>query len=197
MKVWGDVTVCTSAIPERLDMLGEALASVHAQTLRPAAHLVNLDYQHAGPEWNCNLMLSAVDTEWFTFLADDDYAYPDHLETLYEHRDDADVVWTYCKAVGNHDFTLYNAPFDPVRLERVNVVSPICLMRTELWHKFGGYKVENRNPDGLPFDDWRMAQRMYAGGVTFKSIPKVTWEYRFHGQNMSWSELHLDDPEIL
>jgi hypothetical protein len=178
------MTVLTAAIPSRLSMLGECVASVAAQTWPPLSHLIAIDYDHAGPGPTYQRLLEAAPTEWVTMLADDDLADPIHLQTMGAGVIDTplDVIYTYCRSVGRHTFTAYNQPFDRQLLETSSIVSGTALFRRSLALSVGGLRDEWG-------EDWSFWKRMSGAGARFRSVPKITWSYRFTGDNLSWGEM--------
>lgn len=176
-----DVTVCIPTVPERVGMLQESLASVYAQTRQPAYVLVRSDVRRDGIQANGQALLDAVTTDWVCFNSDDDLLDPDHLEVLADHSDGVDVVYSYCRSAGPRVYDTYNQPFDPVLLRRRSIVSHTCLFRKRMAVKAGGF------PQGIYGEDWRLWNAMLDAGASFRSVPQVTWTYRFHKANMSWS----------
>lgn len=177
------ITVLTASLPERAGMLAENLASVAAQTLPPAAHVVAVDYARAGGAATYNRLLAAVDTPWFCCLDDDDTAEPNHLETMAAEAETGqwDVVYTWCRSVGR-EFTQYNQGFDPTIVATASIVPITALCRTALMRDVGGF------PDTWDYDraGWVAVHR--AGG-RFVALPDVTWTYRYHGANQSHGQL--------
>lgn len=175
------ITVLTASLPERAGMLAENLASVAAQRLAPASHLVAVDYAQAGGAATYNRLLAAVDTEWFCCLDDDDLADPDHLETMAELAGEADVIYTYCRSVGR-EFTQYNQPFDAALVATNSIVPITALCRTRLMRQIGGF------PATWDYDRAAWVAIHRAGGQ-YVSIPLATWTYRYHGANQSHGQL--------
>lgn len=179
------ITVLTPTLPERGEMLRECVASIAAQTCPPEAHLIAVDFHRKGPGYWFRYLGAQVETEWLCAMGDDDLLYPHHFEVLLrslEDDPDVDVLWTYCDSSGIHTYTAYNQPFDSNLLKRCNVVAQTALVRREVYELAGGFKDEHQ-------EDWNLWKRIDALGARFRSIPQVTWEYRFHGHNLSWGEL--------
>lgn len=177
------IAVLTPALPERAAMLAETIASVNAQTLPPAAHLIEIDHERAGCATVLNRLLpaaQAADANWIALVADDDVFYPRHLELLAGASADADIVYSYCDVEGR-DWSP-NAPFDEARLRAGNYIPATTLIRTALARKLGGWR-----PDAAHgFEDWDFWLRALDAGARFRCVPTVTWRYRFHGDNLSW-----------
>ena len=171
-----DVTFITGTIPGREHLLAEAVASVKAQTVTPADHLIAVDYQLRGGWRPRNILAFAVETKWTHVLDDDDVLKPDHLERLLAHADGADVVYSHCEVLGDAHFDLYNRPFDAGLLRRMSIVSHNALIRTDLLLELGGWA----NEKGY---DWRLWIRALDTGARFVCVPEKTWKYRL---NADW-----------
>lgn len=176
------VTVLTASLPERGAMLAEAIASVAEQTVLPEAHLISVDHHREGAAHAYNRVLAAVETEWVTFLDDDDLLLPHHIETLMANSDGADVVYAWCRSEG-HDFRLYNQPFNANLLESRSIVPITAMVRTSLALEVGGMVQEWGY-------DWRFWRRVCRRTDRIVSVPEVTWVYRRHDLgNQSYGEL--------
>lgn len=172
-----EVTVITPAIPERANLLAEAIASVARQTLAPAAHLVGVDFARIGPAAIRNRLASGATTEWLAFLDDDDLLDPHHLQTLAAGaREGADVAYTWCRVEGGDGWNP-NSHFDGARLEGENFIPVTAAIRTSLFHQVGGF------PDGPVYEDWELWRVAYRAGARFVCIPEVTWSYRLLNGN--------------
>lgn len=165
------VTVITATMPERSVLLAEAMASVAAQTVTPAEHLVAVDYVRHGGARVYNLLAKAVRTPWLATLPDDDLFYPNHLETLLGAADGADVVYSYCDVTGNYPWEAYNQPFHPDLLRRTSCVSHVALVRTDLVARLGGWEE-------IAGYDYRFWLTALDAGARFVSVPVPTWHYR-------------------
>ena len=169
------VTVITATLPDRRDLLREAVESVRKQTLQPEDHLIGVDYKQTGGHRVRNLLASAVNTKWLHVLDDDDVLFPEHLEKLMAASAEADVVYSWCQSEGD-DFQLYNRPFDPELLRTTSIVAHNALVRTDLVLDIGGWEQEKGY-------DWRFWIRALDAGARFVCVPEKTWLYRL---NTSW-----------
>jgi glycosyltransferase involved in cell wall biosynthesis len=170
-----DLTLVTATLPERRTLLPEMQASVAAQTVLPAAHVIAWDHGD-GFEATVNRGVSMVETEYFCLVDDDDLLLPDHVETLVGNLT-ADVVWTWCDVVGREWNP--NSPYVPGLLQARNYIPSNHAFRTGLFRELGGYR---------PVAGWAdhdLLKRAEQAGATFLNVPQVTWTYRFHGGNMS------------
>lgn len=160
-----DVTIVTATIPGREALLERAIASVRNQTLMPRAHVYKLDEKRAGGAVTKNSLMGIVNTEWVIILDDDDTFLPDHIETLWEQRDKADIIYSY--ATGN---PRYNRPFSVEGLMADSIVSHTAMFKTSMFNQLGGFKIAQ----GYDYHLWKDAAE---AGFTFLSIPKQTWHY--------------------
>lgn len=174
------IAVLTAALPERLPLLTDCVASVNAQTLRPVQHVIGVDHERAGCAATMNRMLTSVDADWVALLADDDVFYPHHLETLACHVETADIVYSWCDVVGR-DWNP-NRDFNPELLRLQNYIPSTSLIRKTLVDELGGWRVEAAHG----FEDWDFWVRALDAGACFHCVREITWQYRFHGGNQSW-----------
>lgn len=168
------LSLITVTMESRKDMLFNALRSVLAQETLPSAHHVVWD-DGKGFVKTVNRAIGMVDTEYFCFLDDDDVIYPDHIRVLLENLD-ADIVWTWCDVSGRA--ISFNRGYEPNLLQKQPYIPSNHAMRTNLFREMGGY-LDIHNAD------WDMLRRCELAGATFKNIPQITWQYRFHGSNIS------------
>lgn len=180
MDSLADVSVITPAIPERIDtMLSNCINSVVHQTFKPKAHLVGIDYNRIGAGAMCNILVEKATTQYIAFLADDDIFYPNHLQVLCDNIGAADLIYSWCNVIGRGGWNP-NAYFDADRLYIGNYIPSTVMMRTDVFRELNGF-------DQTPFaaEDWDMWLRMLNAGKVFKCVDEITWEYRFHGANIS------------
>ena len=91
------ITVLTPTLPERHDMLAEAVRSVGNQTLGPEVHLIGVDHARAGIVPVVNKLARSATTDWVSRLDDDDLIDPQHFELLSSESDNADVIYSWCR----------------------------------------------------------------------------------------------------
>lgn len=179
------LTVLTSSLPQRGALLARAMRSVKAQTFPPEAHVVHVDLARGTCAQAYNRLARSVDTEWLTFLDDDDTFEPEHLETItksYEAEPDVDVVYTRPNCVGHH-CAWYYEPFSIEVLERRSIVPITAVVRTEVFRQAGGFQEEWGA-------DWRLWQRIASQGGRFRALEQTTWTYHRHGLGQrSYGEL--------
>lgn len=185
------VAVLTAALPHRVHLLAECVESIRQQTHRPVAHLIAVDYEQAGCVATMNRLFESVDAtaaDWVALLADDDLAYPHHLETLVGASTGADIVYTWCDVEGRPGWNP-NAHFDPDRLLYENYIPSTTLIRVELVRRLGGWKP---GPHG--WEDYTMWLRALKAGARFVCVPTITWRYRFTSSgNMTMGDFHVAD----
>jgi len=168
------ISVITASLPSRSAMLAECVASVTAQTLAPLEHLILVDHHREGAARTRNRLVGAAAGDWIAVLDDDDLLFPDHLATLWEARDTADVIYPYCEVSGREWSP--NRPFDAAELRRGNYIPITALIRADYLRAHGW------SPE-VDMEDWDLWLRLLDAGARFACVPKVTWLYRFHGSN--------------
>jgi len=173
------IDVLTPSVPKRSRMLAECVESIRNQTLRPAAHLVGVDYERTGVVNMLNRLFACSDAEWVLPIADDDIAYPDLLETLAAAVDNSvDVVYSFCDVEGAGWST--NSLFDEERLRNENYIPSTALVRASAIRRVGGWKHTK-----LGFEDWQLWLDILNSGGGFRCVPERKWLYRIHGDNLS------------
>jgi len=187
-----DISVLITTIPTREERLLNAYRSAARQSLRPKHIIVQEDVDRVGAPRNRDMGLSRVETEWVAFLDDDDYFYPDHLETLYNAaiENDADIVYAWFDVEGGTDpFPhLFGKPWDP---ENPTETTITILAKTEVVRRAGGYsnfdgvvheELEGRAQGDTAGEDFRMIFKANKQGAKIVHVPKRTWAYvHWHG----------------
>jgi GT2 family glycosyltransferase len=184
------IAVLTPSLPERGDMLAEAMESVRGQTTKPSLHAIGIDHDRAGIGPVLNQLAAGVDSEWLARLDDDDLLKPDHLEVL-ASAEDGDVIYSWCdvaprardgssppvpSVLGPSGWTP-NQRFDAAKLKERNYIPATTLIRRSLWSDLGGWSPQFA-------EDWDFWLRALDAGARFVCIPEITWTYRYHGQNV-------------
>ena len=162
------VSVITSAIPERVELLAECMASVSAQTTPAHEHLIYIDEERRGCSWVVNHLASSATGEWLLPLADDDLLTPGCIATLLEHSEGADIVYSPPLVWGNAEQHFFGEP---------PAIPATALIRTSLWRDLGGYEQAIREEDR---SFWIKAVNAGAAFVRVEVAP--TWIYRFHSR---------------
>ena len=164
------VSVITATIPDRNDLLLQALNCVEAQTYPAAEHYVGIDIRREGGAAIKNGLIDMVETEWVQILDDDDILMPHHIGRLMrEAADDVDVIYSY--AQGENYSGWYNVPFNPDELFKNNNISHNAIVRKSLFDRIGKFGPEYGY-------DWTFWCRAVAAGAKFVCVPEITWEYR-------------------
>jgi len=162
-------------------MLAEACASVAAQTLQPAEHLIYVDYKYDGPAALINRMVAATQTPWISILADDDLYDPDHLETLAARSKKADIVLSWSRIEGKEEKKQYRGKFNPDELlkKRDTGMRGCFMFRKSLWERVDGWRED------VCLEDWDFLARAHIKSARFAPVYRETWTYRFHDTNCS------------
>lgn len=170
------VAVITPTVFERWEMLVELRDDLTAQTIQPAEWKVGFDVQKVGPGQIRNSLALVASAQWLAFIDDDDRVDPNHLETLLDHSHGADVVYTLGRVEGRP----WEIPHDCSHRFAVNTVPMTSLVRAAAFRAVGGF-------DGDEPEDLSLWRRLKAYGAEFRCVHSVTWTYRFHGTNRSWT----------
>ena len=160
--------------------VADGCASVAAQTLQPAAHLVGIDYERVGTARVKTRLCQATDAEFVATLEDDDLADPNHLEVLAAHAANADIVYSWCRVEGRGGWNP-NQLFDADRLRHGNYIPSTALLRRSLIVRLAGWKDSRDVPHG--WDDYQFWLDALDVGARFVCVPVPTWTYRFWGGN--------------
>ena len=162
------VSVITSAIPERAELLDECRASVMGQVVDvPCEHLIHVDYERRGCAWVVNHLAEQAQGEWLLPLADDDLLLPGAIRTLLASSEEADVVYSPPLVWNNGDTHFYGEP---------PMIPSTALIRTSLWRELDGYAQGITREEDRSF--WVKAVAQGARFVRADEHP--TWIYRFH-----------------
>lgn len=177
------VAAIVVSLPERHELLKEALDSVHTQTRPVDDIVVGVDPRHYGEVRNMNRLIAATDCDWLAFLHDDDRWHPNHLEVCEQHFATADVVVSRFDLIGRPWSTIEPWHDNFADLRHTNWIgspSMVVARRTV----FG----EWCDPDWRRWVDWTNWNRLLDQGARFADTRQVTVDYRFteHG-NGSWS----------
>lgn len=182
-----DLTVLITTIPIRTARLRVAEGSVSHQTLQPEEVVIQSDLEKLGAPGNRDAGIARVQTKYVALLDDDDYFYPDHLETLYQAAldTDADIVYSWFDVVGGTDPFPQNfgKPWNPDEPVQVTVT---VLAKTDVIRKAGGYSnTSSLTTDELEIyaqgntigEDFRMIANANAQGAKIVHVAKKTWAY--------------------
>jgi hypothetical protein len=190
-----DLTVLITTIPTRQDQLATALNSVLQQTLRPLKTHIQNDLYKEGAPGNRDRGIGSIKTKYVALLDDDDYFYPDHLQTLYKTAldTDADIVYSWFDVVGGEDPFPQNfgKPWNPKNPTQTTVT---ILAKTDVIREAGGYSNTKGMSDeelgqfaqgNTVGEDFRMIFNANSQGAKIVHVPKKTWAYVHHTSNTS------------
>ena len=182
-----DVTIITATIPTRADLLARAVASVKAQTVQPAAHLIMEDTEKIGGAAVLDKLLKKVRTKYVAVLDDDDELLPRHIEAIYTSitESDADLVypWFRYQTSGNagHLERYFGVAWSNDDVHQV----PITWIAKTLTIKRAGGFSEGYITESMDLDsggnrigyDFILIQRLVAHDRIIKHHPEITWVY--------------------
>lgn len=185
-----DISVVIPSIPPRAALLRRALASVDAQSVQPAAVVVEMDETRQGAAVTRQRGLERVTTPWAAFLDDDDEFLSTHLELLHAAAllHEVDMVYSWYHVVGGVDPRPYEATL-PWNREHPRQTTVTTVVRTELALAVGGFVDEAdtslTSPDRhYAGEDWRFTQRVNEAGKIYH-LPQKTWIWHHHASNTS------------
>lgn len=189
-----NITVVIPSIPPRAEMLKTAIGSCLAQTLPPASLAVALDTHRVGAGATRDRALHTVRSDWVTFLDDDDWMLPQHLERLSACAEEtgADYVYSYFWLARGYGAMLteddplshFGEVFDPADPIQTTVVT---LVRTELAQTVG-YNSPPRSAEinGQRWgEDYEFTLKCVEAGACVVHLPERTWVWNHHGLNTS------------
>lgn len=211
MDEW-DVTVVIPTLPERKNLLANALRSVHSQTYTPFTTLVEVAEDEDDASATRNRAILKVRTPWIAFLDDDDELEPEHLKVLIDGAKDsgADVVypwfkilrdngeiaivddrlWTEVDGMHRHGFGLHLTQEQMKKAMARNCFVHLCaLVRTDLAQKVRFPKVDSKEWPHPHSEDWGFWLRALDHGASFHHVAQRTWHWRqWNGQTSGQPE---------
>ena len=173
-------------------MLDRAVASVEAQTTRPAALLLEPDLNREGSAATRNRALAKITTGWVLWLDSDDQLMPWAVQVLTEAQaaTGADVVsgGAWIPELPDHR--------EPVPVPKPGWIAPktvtarsvlhvTSLIRTELLREAGGFQFRRCPVSNMMLDDYGAYAAMAERGATFWRIPETVLIWHWHGKNTS------------
>lgn len=192
------VAVVIATIPERRQLLAEALASVTAQHRLPDQIVMESDPDRTGAAATRNRALARVECDLVAWLDDDDLLLRNHVGALarvLEAEPDVDLVYPVPRATGPEPTAVtvggvwrkpWGVAFGPEQerhLRKLGSFIPIThMVRTELVRAAGGFPEGRTLPDGrYQGEDERMLVALLDAGAKFRHLNVVTWVWRVHG----------------
>jgi hypothetical protein len=170
------------SLPERHDLLVEALGSVHRQTRAPDDTVIGIDPRRYGEVANMNRLLRATTCEFYAFLHDDDLWEPEHLAVAEKYMDNADVIVGRYNLVNRPWSTIepWHDNFDDLRFTNWIGSPSMVVVRASVFGEWA-------QPDHHHWVDWTNWVRLLESGARFADTRTVTVQYRFMGGNGSWN----------
>lgn len=163
-----DLTILIPTLPSRSELLRRVVKSIADQTVT-ASVMIEADLDGEGAAATRNRMLEKVHSEWVAFVDDDDYLLPNHIEVLWEHRHDADLVYTDHEMEHGGTSPVPRLDYTPNRLKSGNFIPVTVMARTSHIRRAGMFPV------GVEYEDWRLWLHMEKNGSRFKFVPIKTW----------------------
>jgi hypothetical protein len=166
-------------------LMEQAVASVHAQTVAPIGGIqLAADLDRQGAAATRQRALEVVETEYVSFLDDDDLFYPHHIETHWRllRETGADVAYSWFD--GNRPFperSHRGRQFDPANPHHITMTLTV---RTELARQVGFRRDPNASAE-CAGEDWMFITGLADAGARFVGTGDITWHYRLHDHNTS------------
>jgi glycosyltransferase involved in cell wall biosynthesis len=182
-----DLTVVIPHIPIRQTLLHRAVQSVENQTFRPREIIVATDYNHEGAAAARNAGLFAVNTQFVAFLDDDDWLYPQHLQSCLGglQASGADIAYPWFDVEGGTDpLGMFGKPFDPDHLQVANYIPVTVVARTQVLQSVGGFTRHPETGDN-PCEDWGCWLAVHNAGGRIVHVPERTWSWSHNTGNTS------------
>ena len=171
------------SLPERHDLLVEALGSVHRQTRAPDDTVIGIDPRRYGEVANFNRLIASTDCEWVALLDDDDIWLPEHLAVCEKYMDEADVIVSRYDLIGRPWNTIepWHENFEDLRWTNWIGSPSMVVARRSL--------MEFVNPDQqYRWVDHSTYNSLLDKGARFVDTRTVTTQYRFGPwSNGSWN----------
>lgn len=186
------ITVAIPALPTRTGpggLLEQAIDSVRRQTVTPAGGIsVVIDTNRDGAAITRQRALNAVETDFVSYLDDDDILHPHHLETHWAllRETGADVAYSWFD--GNEPFgpqgelTHRGKVWNP---EGPHHITMTITVRTALAKQVGFTPHPDASEAIGMAEDWVHILGLNALGARFVGTGIVTWTYRVHSGNTS------------
>jgi len=171
------------SLPERHDLLVEALGSVRLQTRAPDDTVIGIDPRRYGEVDNFNRLIAATDCDWLAFLDDDDLWEPEHLAVCEKYMDDYDVIVSRFDLVGRPWSTIepWHNDFEDLRWTNWIGSPSMVVARKSVFGEF----IHPHHP--YRWVDWCNYNRLLDAGARFADTGVVTTKYRFGDWgNGSW-----------
>lgn len=173
------------SLPERHDLLVEALDSINAQTRTPDDIIVGVDSRHYGEVGNMNRLIEATDCDWLAFLHDDDLWRRKHLEVAATHMDDdTDVIVSRFELAGRPWSSIepWHENFEDLRATNWICSPSSVIARKSVFEKWVGPY------DRFRWVDWAQWNYLLDKGARFVDTKQVTVVNRFGPWgNGSWT----------
>lgn len=128
-----------------------------------------------------NTGIAAAANEYVIPLDADDWFYQDAVKTLFENREDHDVVTGYCTDSGTvYKPGIFHGPLTKEMFIQNNPIICSSLFKKSIWAKVGGYMVRK----GPHYEDWNFWARCFAAGAKFKALDLQVYNHTSREDSM-------------
>jgi glycosyltransferase involved in cell wall biosynthesis len=188
-----NLAVLTPTMPGRHLMLQKCINSIRNQTVRPYTHLIRINYD------GCNAMVNSMrlakealsdpNIQWLAMFCDDDFYYPNHIESILSVTDNADIIYTGYRTMSpDRPSVIVNQPHDPQILRNVTnyITNPVCHRR--VLEQTGFWRTD------ILESDWEYYRKLLDAGYRFRHTGSVSFDYVHHGDNHHMKNLEFYRP---
>lgn len=143
-------------------MTSEATAAIINSGAKVVRHSENRGLSAAR-----NTGISEANSEWVVPLDADDWFYPNSLKTLWDNRNEVDIVTGNCTDSGHiYAPAISSGPLSKVVFIRENPLICSSLFTKDIWRKAGGYTVRN----GPHYEDWNFWAKCFTKDARFRYL---------------------------
>ena len=127
-----------------------------------------------------NTGIAAAKYDYIVPIDADDWFYKDSLKTLYNAKEDFDVVTGNCTDNGVYKPSISQGPLSKEVFTENNPLVCSSLFKKSIWQKVGGYMVR----EGPHYEDWNFWARCFAAGARFRYLDIQIYHHTSRADSM-------------